>query len=90
MLQLQDISDEEGLKRTYDTRDGLHQHYKKLFIAGTQDFPQDHLDDLQLPFGDTLNKTKRGRVADAYYRSHHETVIGHSVGGAVSFALETQ
>ena len=25
--QLQDISDEEGLKRAYDTRDGLYQHY---------------------------------------------------------------
>ena len=24
--QLQDISDEEGLKRAYETRDGLYQH----------------------------------------------------------------
>ena len=45
-----------------------------------------------MPFDDTLNKTKRGRDADAYYRSHHEidTVIGHSLGGAVSLALEKQ
>ena len=37
-------------------------------------------------------KTKRGRGADAYYRSHHgiDTVIGHSLGGAVSLALEQQ
>ena len=34
--QLQDISDEEGLKRAYDTNDGLYQHYNKLFIAGTK------------------------------------------------------
>ena len=27
--QLQDISDEEGLKRAYDTKDGLYQHYDK-------------------------------------------------------------
>ena len=92
LKQLQDISDEEGLKRAYDTQDGLYQHYNKLFIAGTKDFPQDHIDDLKLPFDDTLNKTKRGRDADAYYRSHHEidTVIGHSLGGAVSLALEKQ
>ena len=45
--QLQDITDEEGLKRAYDTRDGLYQHYNKLFIAGTKDFPQDHIDDLK-------------------------------------------
>ena len=88
MKQLRDISDEEGLKRAYETRDGLYQHYK-LFIAGTKDFPQDHIDDLKLPFDDTLNKTKRGRDADAYYRSHNEidTVIGHSLGGAVSLAI---
>ena len=34
--QLQDISDEEGLKRAYGTKDGLYQHYNKLFIAGTK------------------------------------------------------
>ena len=90
--KLRDITDEEGLKRAYDTKDGLYQHYNKLFIAGTRDFPGDHIDDLKLPLDDTLNKTKRGRDADAYYRSHHEidTVIGHSLGGAVSLALEKQ
>ena len=37
-------------------------------------------------------KTKRGRDADMYYRSHHEidTVIGHSLGGAVALPLEKQ
>ena len=84
--QLQDISDEEGLKRACDTRDGLYQHYNNLFIAGTKDFPVDHIDDLKLPFDDTLNKTKRGRDADAYYRSHHEidTVICRSLGGSIT------
>ena len=50
------------------------------------------VDDLKLPFGDTLNKTTRGRTADTYYRSHHEvdTVIGHSLGGAVALSLEKQ
>ena len=90
MKQLRDISDEEGLKRAYETRDGLYQHYNELFIAGTKDFPQDHIDHLRLPFGDTLNNTKRGRDADAYNVSHHEidTVIGHSLGGAVALSLE--
>ena len=48
--QLQDTSDEEELKRAYDTRDGLYQHYNKLFIAGTKDFPVDHIDDLKITF----------------------------------------
>ena len=45
-----------------------------------------------MPLNDTLNKSKRGRDADAYYRSHHEidTVIGHSLGGSVALALEKQ
>ena len=87
--QLQDISDEEGLKRAYETKDGLYQHYNKLFIAGTKD-PIDFVDDSKLPFDDTLNKTTRGRTADAYYRSHHEidTVIGHSLGGAIALSLQ--
>ena len=85
-----DIIDEEGLILAYEAKYGLCQHYNKLFIAGTTDFPQDHIDDLKLQFDDTLNKTKRGRDADAYYRSHHEidTTIGHSLGGAVALSLE--
>ena len=88
---LQDISDEEGMKNAYETRDGLYQHYNKLFISGTKD-PIDFVDDLKLPFNNTLNLTTRGRTADAYYRSHHEidTVIGHSLGGSVALALEKQ
>ena len=43
--QLQDITDEEGLKRAYDTQDGLYQHYNKLLISGTKD-PIDFVDDL--------------------------------------------
>ena len=79
-------------KRAYETKDGLYQHYNELFIAGTKDFPGDHLDDLKLPFDTALKKTKRGRDADAYYRSHHEidSVIGHSLGGAVALSLEKQ
>ena len=88
--QLKDISDEEGLRLAYETKDGLYQHCNKLFIAGTKDFPVYPMDDLKLLFDNTFHKTKRGRNADVHYRSHYEkdTVIGHSLGGAV--ALEKQ
>ena len=41
-------------------------------------------------YDNSLNDTKRGRDADAYYISHSEidTVIGHSSGGAVALSLE--
>ena len=86
------ISDEKGLRLAYGTKDGSYQHYNKLFIAGTKDFPTDHIDDLKLQFDDTSNKTKRGRGADAYYISHHEidTVTGHSLGAAIALPLERQ
>ena len=80
------------MKQPYETKHGLHQHYNELFIAGTRDFPRDHIDDLKLLMNATLNETHRRRPADAYYRSHHEidTVIGHSLGGSVSLALDKQ
>ena len=49
-----DITDEEGLKLAYETKDGLYQHYNKRFIAGTKDWPGDAVDDLKLPCDDTL------------------------------------
>ena len=89
--QIAGITDEEGLRLAYEAKYGLHQPYNTLFIAGAKDFPVAHTDDLKLSFDDTLNKTKRGRDADAYCRPHHEldTVISHSLGGSVSLALET-
>ena len=77
------------MKLAYGTKYGVYQHYSKRFIAGTKDFPTDHIDDSKLPFDDTLNKT-RSRDPDAYYRSHHEidTGIRHSLGGAVALSLE--
>ena len=44
----------------------------------------------KLQFDDSLNQTKRRRDADAYCRPHHETdtVIGHSLGGAVALSSE--
>ena len=43
--QISDIIDEEGLRLAYESKDGLYQHYDNSFIAGTNDFPQDHIDD---------------------------------------------
>ena len=80
------------MKLSYETKGGAYQHFNELFIAGTKDFPVDHIDDLKLQFDDTLIKTHRGRTADAYYGSHHgiDTVIGHSFGGALALSLEKQ
>ena len=79
------------MKLAYETKNGLHQHCNKLFIAGTKD-PIDIAGYLKLPLDDTLHITTRGKTADAYYRSHHEinTVIGNSLGGAVALSLEKQ
>ena len=59
--QIADITDGEGLKLAYETKGGLYQHYNKLLIAGTKDWPGDAIDDFKLQFDDTLNNTKRSR-----------------------------
>ena len=40
-----------------------------MFIAGTKDFPQDHLDDLKLPFDDTLKNQEGSRCRCLLYKS---------------------
>ena len=85
-----DISDEDGLTKAYAATNGLHQHYNKLFIAGTRDFPRDYWDDLNILFGKTLDG-KRGHDAEAHYQEHKnqiDTVVGHSLGGAIALNLE--
>ena len=85
------MSDEAGLRLAYDSPDRLYHHRNKLFVAGTKDWPNDLIDDLKLPYEDTLNLTKRGRDVEAYYRNHMreiDTVIGHSLGGSVALSLE--
>ena len=71
---------------------GFYQHYDKLFVSGAKGFPQEPIDALNLSFDNSLHGNKRGSDADAYYRSHHGmgTVIGHSLGAAISLALEKQ
>ena len=46
--QIADITDEDGLKRAYEAKDGLYQHYNKLFVARTRGFPIDHIGDLKI------------------------------------------
>ena len=36
--KIKNISDEEGLRRAYQEKDGLYQHYNKIFIAGAKMF----------------------------------------------------
>ena len=85
------MSDEEGFKKAYDSPNKYYQHRNKLFVAGTKDFPQNHLDDLILPVGNTLSLTKRNRDVERYCRNHMteiDTIIGHSMGSSVAMALE--
>jgi hypothetical protein len=86
---LQNISDEKGLTLAYEAKNGLYQHHNKLFIAGTRDL-QDAWDDLKIPFGKTMDGV-RADNANAYYlanQSSIDTVIGHSLGGAIALNLK--
>ena len=73
--QLQDITNEEGLKRAHDTKNGLYQHYNELFTAGTKDFPQDRINDFKLPFNDTLNNTTRADAPFFFFELSSEAFL---------------
>ena len=49
--QIAGITDEEGLDLAYEAKDGIHQHYNILFIAGAKD-PIAIVDDLKSLFDD--------------------------------------
>ena len=89
LVQPVDISDEDGLTKAYSSENGLYHHHNKLFIAGTKSL-QDAWDDLKIPFGKTMDGV-RADNANAYYLSNQssiDTVIGHSLGGAIALNLE--
>ena len=50
--QLQDMTDDEGLRLAYEAKYGLYKHYN-LCIAGTKDFPVDRIGDFKSLFNDT-------------------------------------
>ena len=77
------------MTKAYSSENGLYHHHNKLFIAGTKSL-QDAWDDLKIPFGKTMDGV-RADNANAYYlanQSSIDTVIGHSLGGAIALNLE--
>ena len=88
-----DINDEDGLKKGYSntTDKGLYYHpyNRTLYIAGTKDIPTDVLEDALIPFH-MVHHSIRYRTADHFLKYNADkvdTVIGHSLGGAVSLKL---
>ena len=88
-----DINDEDGLKKAYNntTDKGLYYHpdNRTLYIAGTKDIPTDVLEDALIPFH-MVHHSTRYRTADHFLKYNADkvdTVIGHSLGGAVSLKL---
>ena len=87
------INDEDGLKKAYNntTDKGLYYHpdNRTLYIAGTKDIPTDVLEDALIPFH-MVHHSTRYRTADHFLKYNSDkvdTVIGHSLGGAVSLKL---
>jgi pimeloyl-ACP methyl ester carboxylesterase len=68
-----------------------------MFVSGTKDFPQDHWDDLKIPFNLTA-ESLRYRNADQALK-HNEllnpeqqitSLVGHSLGGSVVLEMQKQ
>lgn len=51
----------------YEAKVGLYEHFNQLLIVGTEDWPNDAIDDLKLPLDACLSEHQMGCDADACY-----------------------
>jgi hypothetical protein len=83
-------TNEEGMKKAYDSTEGYYKQDNKLYIAGTKDL-HDVYDWAKIPLG-TFNESKIYKNIDKVYRddSRIDYVVGHSAGGSAALELEKQ
>ena len=87
------LTDAIGLRLAYESPDGLYQNGTRLYIAGTGGGGRwlgDLYDDsTKVPFNKT-NETQRFKDAkrEIEEEGNIEQIIGHSLGGAITFLLE--
>ncbi len=81
-------TNEDGLKKAYDTKEGYYQEGNRLYIAGTRDF-QDVMDWARIATN-TFEGSKIYKNVDAYLKTHPEIteLSGHSAGGSAALELE--
>jgi hypothetical protein len=96
-IRLNALTDVEGLHRAYARDNGIYIRNTTMFVSGTKDFPQDHWDDLKIPFHET-SKTLRYINADKALKNNEllnpdqkiTSLVGHSLGGAVITEMQNQ
>jgi hypothetical protein len=96
-IRLNAMTDVEGLDRAYARDNGIYIRNNTMFVSGTKDFPQDHWDDLKIPFNLTA-ESLRYRNADKALKNNEllnpdqkiTSLVGHSLGGAVILEMQKQ
>jgi hypothetical protein len=91
------MTDVEGLDRAYARDNGQYIRNTTMFVRGTKDFPQDHWDDLKIPFNLTA-ESLRYRNADKALKNNEllnpeqttTSLVGHSLGGSVVLEMQKQ
>jgi pimeloyl-ACP methyl ester carboxylesterase len=83
------LSDAEGLKKAYELPNKVYvdNNTNKMYVAGTSNL-RDAWDDLKIPFHLTSYSQRYGQAAQALEENPDvKTVVGHSLGGAVTLEL---
>jgi len=82
------ITNEEGMRKSYEAPEGYYKEGSKLFIAGTRDI-QDVMDWPKIPLG-TFKNSKIYKNADEVFKNDEsiDYVVGHSAGGSAALELE--
>ena len=83
------LSDAEGLNKAYALPNKVYvdNNTNKMYIAGTSNF-RDVWDDLKIPFHLTSNSQRYEQAEQVLKENPNiKTIIGHSLGGAVTLEL---
>ena len=75
---------EEGMKKTYESKEGYFKDGNKLSVAGTRDI-QDVFDWAKIPLG-LFRKSKKYKNVEPVFKEDKsiDYVVGHSAGGSAT------
>jgi len=84
------MTDEEGLRRAYNTDKGLYTFGNRMYIAGTKSFGDVKDDVFRIPvWGDSRNIQRYQDARDELMKHPEVTQLsGHSLGGSVALELQ--
>jgi hypothetical protein len=88
-ITLNAMTDVQSLDKAYSRDTGLYIRNDTMLVAGTKDFPQDHWDELKIPFNLTPESLRYRNADNAFkYNPPITSVVGYALGVAVILEMQ--